>query len=174
MKKEEGKFILDACCGFRMMWFDKKHENTLFLDNREEVKPDVIGDFRDLKFEDKSFKLVAWDVPHVVQREIGKGKVVYSYGVLNPDTWQYDLKKGFNECMRVLEDYGILIFKWSDCDKWANLSRNVNVKSVLELFHTKPLFGQKTKAKFDVKENKQISSTYWFTFMKIPKEQEKK
>ena len=164
------KFILDACCGFRMMWFDKEHKNTLFLDNRKEVNPNLIGDFRKLEFPDKSFKLVVWDVPHIVQREIGKGQVVYFYGVLNPDSWKADLKKGFEECMRVLDDYGVLIFKWSDCDKWANLSRNVNVKSVLDLFYIKPLFGQKTKAKFEIKENKQISSTYWFCFMKIPEE----
>jgi len=28
------KFILDACCGGRMFWFDKHHPNALYIDNR--------------------------------------------------------------------------------------------------------------------------------------------
>jgi len=31
---EVKKIILDACCGGRMFWFDKKNPNTLFVDNR--------------------------------------------------------------------------------------------------------------------------------------------
>ena len=26
--------ILDACCGSRMFWFNKEHENALYMDNR--------------------------------------------------------------------------------------------------------------------------------------------
>jgi len=165
MKKQK-KIILDACCGERMMWFDKRNRNTLFLDNREEVNPDIVGDFRNLKLPDKSFKLVVWDVPHIIQREIGKSQMAKHYGVLSPDAWKEDLRKGFNECWRVLDDYGVLIFKWSDCNKWANKSRNVNLKEILKLFHTQPLFGHKTKSKFDIKENKEISASYWLCFMK--------
>jgi len=167
----KGKFILDACCGYRMMWFDKKHPNTIFLDERDSVNPDMVGDFRDLKFNDNSFKLVVWDVPHIVQKEIGKGKVTDAYGVLNPDTWENDLRKGFKEIMRVLDNYGILIFKWSDCNKWANISRGVNVNKVLSLFPIKPLFGHKTKAVLKKTENKETSATYWFCFMKIPNQE---
>lgn len=28
------KYILDACCGSRMFWFDKSNKNTVFMDNR--------------------------------------------------------------------------------------------------------------------------------------------
>lgn len=31
------KIILDACCGSRMFWFDKKNPNVLFIDNRSET-----------------------------------------------------------------------------------------------------------------------------------------
>lgn len=52
--------ILDACCGSRMFWFDKHNEDTVYMDNREidtilcdgrklEIKPDVIGDFRNIR-----------------------------------------------------------------------------------------------------------------------------
>ena len=51
------KIILDACCGSRMMWFDKNNSKALFMDNRElverlsdgralEVSPDIVGDFK--------------------------------------------------------------------------------------------------------------------------------
>lgn len=31
------KKILDACCGSRMFWFDKKNPNVLFMDKRAET-----------------------------------------------------------------------------------------------------------------------------------------
>lgn len=52
------KAILDACCGSRMFWFDRRHPDVVFMDCREEthtlcdgrtleIKPDVVGDFRE-------------------------------------------------------------------------------------------------------------------------------
>jgi hypothetical protein len=169
---EKDKFILDACCGKRMMWFNKSHPNTLYLDERSSVNPDIIGDFRSLNYKDNSFKMVIWDVPHIIQKEIGKSNVADDFGVLNPDNWKEDLTKGFKECWRVLDNYGTLIFKWSDCDKWSNQSRNCNLKEVLKLFNKQPLFGHKTRSKYLIKEGKEISATYWFCFMKIPEEKE--
>jgi hypothetical protein len=40
-----------------------------------------------------------------------------TYGCLNAETWQDDIKKGFDECWRCLDDYGVLIFKWNDASK---------------------------------------------------------
>lgn len=67
--------ILDACCGSRMFWFDKNESHTTFMDIRQEtfeihdkkvnVNPDVIGDFRDMPFEDNTFNLVVFDPPHL-------------------------------------------------------------------------------------------------------------
>lgn len=70
----EGKKILDATAGSRMMWFDKENESALFLDERcftdtlcdgrqLDVNPDVVGDFRNMPFEDNSFYLVIFDPP---------------------------------------------------------------------------------------------------------------
>ncbi len=73
--KNKKKFILDACCGGRMFWFNKNHPNALYIDNRRrdtgfikqrlnfEVQPDELGDFTKLKYKNKSFKLVVWDPP---------------------------------------------------------------------------------------------------------------
>ncbi|WP_238788793.1 SAM-dependent methyltransferase [Streptococcus mutans] len=62
--------ILDACCGSRMFWFDKNETHTTFMDIRQEtfkihgkkvnVVPDVIGDFRNMPFEDNSFLSIVW------------------------------------------------------------------------------------------------------------------
>ena len=68
---EKLKPILDACCGSRMFWFDKNNPAALFMDNRElddtlcdgrslQVKPDVVGDFRDMPFENETFRLVGY------------------------------------------------------------------------------------------------------------------
>jgi len=157
------KFILDACCGTKFMWFDKHHPNTVYIDIRKEVKgfeksrpkceikPDMVADFRDLPFQDKSFKLVVWDPPHMISKSYGS-RMANKYGFLYAETWPYDFKQGFRELWRVLEDYGILIFKFND--------NTLSFKKVLDLFPVTPLFGNTiSNAK---------STTKWFTYMKIP------
>ena len=157
------KFILDACCGGKQFWFNKKQKNTIFMDIREVkkgtiemqpnwcIKPDVIGDYRDMKFKDKSFKLIVWDIPHMLGKKIN-GIIQTKYGYLDKDTYEEDLKNGFKEIWRVLDDYGVLEFKYADV--------NVPVKQILDLFPIKPLFGTPTK--------KGVNNTFWFCFMKIP------
>ena len=54
------------------------------------------------------------------------------FGCLNAETWQSDLKKGFSECWRVLEDYGILTFKWNDIE--------IPYKKVLSVIGKEPLY----------------------------------
>lgn len=158
----KNKFILDACCGGRMFWFNKKHPNTLYIDNRlekqghitqkskHEVQPDKKMDFRDLKFKDNMFKLVVWDPPH--RTDFTKTSIMAKqYGILNRETWPFDLKKGFDECWRVLEDHGVLIFKWNE--------KQIKLKKILALFNRQPLFGH---------PNGSNSKTHWLCFMKIP------
>lgn len=157
------KFILDATCGCRTIWFQKKQQNTLYIDQRKEergfikdrpnfsVQPDIVMDFRNMSFEDKKFKLVVWDPPHLVN--IGKtAQMRLRYGGLDRVTWKEDLSKGFKECWRVLEDYGILIFKWNE--------RDIPLKEILSCFNQTPLFGHPSGSN---------SKTYWCCFMKIPK-----
>ena len=117
------KPILDACCGSKMFWFDKENENVVFMDNREleetlcdgrklTIKPDVIADFKDIPFPDNSFKLVVFDPPHL--NKLGENSwMAKKYGVLGKD-WEKDIKQGFGECMRVLDTYGVLVFKWNE------------------------------------------------------------
>ena len=104
--------VLDPCCGSRMMWFDKQDQRVLFGDQRTEshvlsdgraleIKPNVKLDFTNLPFPDNSFRLIAFDPPHLV-RAGKKSWLALKYGKLG-QSWQDDLSKGFAECFRVLE-----------------------------------------------------------------------
>jgi SAM-dependent methyltransferase len=167
-EQTNNKLILDACCGGRMFWFDKENPNTIYIDKRTEkkgcikqwknfnVKPDIVMDFRKMDFPDKSFKLVVFDPPHLIK--LGdKSLMKKKYGRLKSN-WREDLKKGFEECWRVLDDNGVLIFKWNN--------RDISQKEVLSLFPVRPLFGQ-------VGINRCTSKTLWFVFMKIINKQVK-
>lgn len=163
-KEIENKFILDACCGGRMFWFNKKHPNTLYVDNRvarrghckqrpnHTVEPDQVVDFRDMPFSDGSFKLVVFDPPYLMK--LGDNSILAKhYGKLNKETWKEDIRKGFDECYRVLEEKGVLIFKWGE--------RDISIKEVLGLFPIEPLFGHQVRGK---------AKTHWLCFMKLPEE----
>lgn len=151
--------ILDACCGSRMFWFDKKNPLVTFMDNREledtlcdgrklEVKPDVVGDFRIIPYEDESFNLVVFDPPHLMK--VGDSSwLAKKYGKLNKDTWREDLSAGFAECFRVLKDDGILVFKWNETD--------ITVSEILKLTTYKPLIGHKSG---------KLNKTHWLLFVK--------
>jgi hypothetical protein len=166
-----GPIILDACCGGRMFWFNKEHPNTIYMDVRKLeknmikdqkefcVKPDVIADFRKMPFPDKSFKLVVFDPPHLLNLP-PEGWPAMKYGSLNQATWRRDIKQGFDECMRVLEDHGVLIFKWSTAAD-GRKKRCISVQEVLKVIDCEPLFGHPSGSK---------NNTIWMTFMKIPNE----
>lgn len=156
--------ILDACCGGRMFWYDKNNENTLYVDNREVdkgafsnhwnpnwcVKPDQLVDFREMPFADKSFKMVVFDPPHLTSGS-EKSVINKKYGLLNKETWKIDIVNGFNECWRVLDDYGVLIFKWNEA--------NIKASELIKAFPVKPLFGDFTG---------KTGKTIWMTFLKMP------
>jgi hypothetical protein len=157
------KRILDACCGSRMFWFDKQNPNVEFCDNRTveyheyypgryiEIKPDTICDFTALPFEDKTFKLVVFDPPHLTRAGTASW-IRLKYGCLE-DNWPDMIHDGFQECMRVLDDYGTLIFKWSEVQ--------VPLKRVLDAIGAEPLFGHRSGKNMN---------THWMAFMKMPLE----
>ena len=137
------KYILDAACGSRMFWFNREHPHTVFMDNREAdetlcdgrrlvIKPDVLGDFRNMPFADETFRLVVFDPPHMVQ--LGKNSwLCKKYGKLSGESWKQDIAYGFRECFRVLKPYGVLVFKW--CEEQIQLSK------IIPLLPVPPLFG---------------------------------
>lgn len=150
------KPIIDVCCGPKMFWFDKNNPNVEFCDNREvpyheyyrnryiEIKPDTVCDFTALPFPDNAFKLAVFDPPHLI-RAGEKSWLAKKYGIL-PQDWRSEIKQGFDECMRVLEPHGILIFKWNE--------DQIKTKEVLSAIGHMPLFGDRR------------SKTHWMVFMK--------
>lgn len=152
------KLILDACCGSRMCWFNKNNPIVTYMDIRDEqctlcdgrtlnIHPDVVGDFTKMPFADKSFKLVVFDPPHLLK--VGQGSwLAKKYGIL-PRDWPTLIKTGIDECFRVLDSNGILIFKWNE--------DQVTVKQILKVIQRNPLFGHTTG---------RHGKTHWMCFMK--------
>ncbi len=152
------KPVLDVCCGSKMFWFDNNNPLTVFSDVREIettlcdqrsfiVKPDVLNDFTDLKFENESFKMVVFDPPHL-ETAGDKSWQAIKYGKLG-DNWRDDIRKAFSECFRVLEPNGVLIFKWNETQ--------IKVSELLSLSPYKPMFGHISGKR---------ANTHWITFMK--------
>lgn len=158
--------VLDPCCGSRMMWFNRNNTGVVFGDIRNEtltvtdrsrgnksgtrtlqIEPDTMMDFRAIPYPDETFKLIAFDPPHLVQAG-PRSWLAAKYGKLS-DNWRDDLRKGFAECFRVLASSGVLVFKWNETQ--------VPLREVLALTEQQPLFGHTSGRK---------GMTHWLVFMK--------
>lgn len=150
--------VLDTCCGSRMFWYEKDHPAVTYMDIRQEafeihdkkvnVDPDVVGDFRDMPFDDETFDLVIFDPPHL--KWAGQNSIMRAqYGQLDKENWKEDIFLGFDECMRVLKTPGTLIFKWSDVQ--------IHVKEILEILK---------KAGYNPILGDQRGKTRWLVFVK--------
>lgn len=151
----DSKPVLDVCCGGKMFYFDKTNNNVLFCDKRQiktnlcdgrkfEISPDLICDFTNLPFENETFYHVVFDPPHL--KSIGENSyMAIKYGNLNNE-WPTVLKQGFNECMRVLKQYGTLVFKWNE--------EQIKLKEILNVIDYQPLYGNRR------------AKTHWLVFVK--------
>lgn len=147
------------------MWFNRAHPDVMYGDRRREtvtvadrshgkqgtravfIDPDTRLDFRALPFSDGSFRLVAFDPPHLV-RAGATSWLAAKYGKLSAD-WREDLRRGFAECFRVLQPGGVLVFKWNETQ--------VPLADVLSLTPHEPLFGNTAGRR---------NGTHWMVFMK--------
>lgn len=148
-----------------MMWGDKHNPDVVFGDCRNEVivvtdrshgkiegkrtlsiEPDTLLDFRALPFPDGAFMHVVFDPPHL-HTAGPRSWLAAKYGKLS-DTWREDLRRGFEECFRVLDKDGTLVFKWNETQ--------VKVGEVLELTPHKPMYGHISGRK---------GLTHWLVFM---------
>lgn len=159
------KCILDVTCGDKTMWFQKNEPHTVYCDKRCEehdgmfgrnknkrrhlvIAPDIQCDFTDLPFDDESFNLVVFDPPHV-EHLTEQSWLRKEYGSLDGD-WKTMIHEGFQECMRVLRENGVLIFKWSDI--------SISTRDIINVIGQEPLFGHRSGKKMN---------THWMTFMKM-------
>ncbi|MBR4226916.1 MAG: hypothetical protein IKR86_09185 [Candidatus Methanomethylophilaceae archaeon] len=143
--------ILDVCCGPRMFYDreSKDREDTIYMDVRDNVdisythangtvsewhiRPDIVGDFRSIPFEDGRFSLVIFGPPHLA-RVTETGVIARKYGRLSKE-WKRDLREGFDECFRVLRPGGFLNFKWSEAE--------IPLAEVTPLFPQRPIYYQR-------------------------------
>jgi hypothetical protein len=151
------KKILDVTCGSKSMWFDKDRTDVIYADARTEthvlcdgrtleITPDMEINFTQLPFESESFYLVVFDPPHL--NKLGANSwMALKYGRLSA-WWEEDIKRGFDECMRVLKTNGTLIFKWNE--------HQIPVNKIIELIGKRPLFGHPTRH----------AKTIWMAFLK--------
>ena len=113
------------------MWLNKQDPAAVFLDQRREVKPEVVAVWQYLPFSDGVFPIVNWDPPHMVYRVEGKPSFLSEkFGLLEREAWQRDLKLAFAELMRVLAPGGVLLLKWNDnhisknaCGSFSNYAK---------------------------------------------------
>lgn len=163
MKELDKADILDVCCGPRMFYDreSKDRGDVIYMDVRYDVdiyytrpngttsewhvRPDIVGDFRAIPFEDGRFSLVVFDPPHIA-RSSSNGIIAAKYGKLGRE-WRQDLRKGFEECFRVLKVGGFLNFKWSEAE--------IPLSEVTPLFPQRPMY-----------YNRQGNSGAWFMFRK--------
>lgn len=164
--QRELPLVLDACCGPRMFWFDKKDPRVVFMDRRSEshemidspskkrrrstlvICPEVVADFTALPFADGRFAMVVFDPPHLVTNG-ADGWQAKKYGKL-PKDWAAMLEAGFAECFRVLKPEGTLVFKWN--------AHEVPVSRVLALTPHRPLVGNRCG---------KTAKSHWLVFMKV-------
>lgn len=150
------KPILDACCGGRMMWHNKRPPGVVFMDCRQvhqaqvsgrklDVAPDVVADFRAMPFPDDTFRLVVIDPPHRIDIS-PTSHMGIQYGTLFR-TWREDLTEALRECIRVVDPAGFVILKWADV--------SVKVADVFDLAPHPPLFGNRSN---------KAGTTHWVTF----------
>lgn len=141
-----------------VLWIDKRKEDEGFVGDGQhpnvKVEPDKVDDFRNLELPDESFHLIVFDPPHKTSHdgmERLTGAIDKKYGALQAETWQSDLKKGFEELLIVLKPGGTLVFKWAD--------NHISFQDVLKQIPKDPMFGTLTK-KTGKTENR------WFVFYK--------
>ncbi|MDE2103820.1 MAG: SAM-dependent methyltransferase [Patescibacteria group bacterium] len=112
------KKILDACCDSRMFWFDRTDSRALFVDKRRES--------------------------HVLPDKSSKGG--FRRLEINPDVVADFTNLPFQECFRVLQPNGVLIFKWNE--------NEISVSEILKLTTEHPLIGNR------------YYESHWIVFMK--------
>jgi len=123
---------LDATAGLRRYWKGKDTRGVLFLDIREEVKPDIVANNECLPFRSGVFDRIIYDPPYFISPggSLAKTSFGYRYGLYRHKSELirnvYRVNKEF---ARVLRSRGRLIFEYTD------FPGNPSLESLLALFN---------------------------------------
>lgn len=141
--------ILDLSAGNRAVWFDKNNPLTTYIDIRDEVKPDIVADSRELPLSvGDDYSLIVFDPPHV---NFGaKAELSKTYGHHTTDEIRDIIRRSAREAHRVSRTDALMAFKWNDHDQ--------KLSKVLGLMAEwwEPLFGHAVSSR-----TKHSSMTYW-------------
>lgn len=107
--------ILDMSAGARAVWFNKSHPDTLFLDIRPQVKPDIVCDTRELPAEvGTDYDLIVFDPPH---KNFGaNSNTAKNYGHHTSAEIRDIIRRSAGEAHRVSKPGALMAFKWSTGD----------------------------------------------------------
>jgi len=144
--------ILDLSAGKRAVWFNRLHDEAVFVDIRPEMAPTVVADTRQLPFDTGIFSLIVFDPPHMVHGKTSKmGK---QYGSFSAVEIRDTVRESAKEAFRCATEDAVMALKWSDHD--------VSLDSILEMMEGwEPLFGHKVSTLTQRK-----TSTYWVLLRK--------
>lgn len=140
--------ILDLSAGKRAMWFDASREDTLHIDIRSEMKPDMVCSSMDMvrKVGDR-YNLIVFDPPHVnlgANSEMSK-----QYGHFTLKQIRILIKETAHEAHKVSSIDALMVFKWNNHD--------LILDTVLELLSDwwEPLLGH------TISKHAKSSNTIW-------------
>ena len=149
--------ILDATSSRRIMWENKHDLDTVYMDIRPEVVPDVIGDVRSVPFDDNIFDLVVFDPPH---KSLGVNSTMADrYGIFTDGEIRAAIAGGFAEIGRILRENGLCLFKWSDGDFPLGKMANMRPPALTVLVTQRVSY-----------RNKSGNQCFWVTLIKRSKE----
>ena len=116
-----GARVLDATANRRKMWTGVEHKGEMvFMDIDPEVKPDVVGDFREMPFPADNFDVIVFDPPHLpVAAASPQSSVRYKrdYGLArsaHADNISECFGPFLREAARVLKADGLVFAKLKD------------------------------------------------------------
>jgi hypothetical protein len=128
--------ILDLSAGYRGIWYDKRRADVVYLDLREQVRPDLVADSTCLPFRRNTFDLVVFDPPHA---NFGaRSNMARDYGHRTMQAIVDLVAHTAEEAHRVARAGALLAFKWNDHDR--------KLAGIVELLtpYWEPLFGALT------------------------------
>lgn len=112
----------------------------MYEDKKETADKPVVE-----KLKEEKVDLVVFDPPHLIYAGPNSW-LAKKYGKLDKENWPEDLKRGFDECRRVLKPTGTLMFKWNE--------DQIKFRDVIKSIGQRPIFGD------------QRSKTRWSIFLK--------
>jgi SAM-dependent methyltransferase len=129
--------VLDLSAGRRNIWINKRRDDVVWLDIREEVRPSVVADSGALPFAAGTFDLVVFDPPHTTFGP--NAQMAARFGSYKAADIRALVHRTGREIARVLRQDGLCAFKWSN-------HGHQSVEAMLSRMpHLDPLFGQVVK-----------------------------